>query len=200
MLRTQMSTAPVQQQHDDDFISRAHQISDYPQTEPVPEYTFARISFLGNWFPQLDPSQKRSQTISQKLARRETLLLTTAIIATLILALNITVLAELWARYYPASYADGTLVFHIGSCNDVKTINIALHLAVNVISSVLYLSSQLCVQLITAPTRKQVDEAHRRQDWYDIGILSWRNFIRSRWRSKIICIILLGTSFPLHFM
>ena len=195
-----MNPILVHQHYDDDSITRAHQISDHPQAGYVPHYDFARLEIQRNWFPQLDPSQKHSQTISQKLARREYLLLTTAIIATLILALNITVIAELWARYYPQSYADGTLVFHIGSCNDVKTINIALHLAVNVISSVLYLSSQLCVQLITAPTRKQINEAHRRRDWYDIGILSWRNFVRSRWRSKIICIVLLGSSFPLHFM
>lgn len=73
-------------------------------------------------------------------------------------------------------------------------------LAVNALSTLLLGASNNCAQLLTAPTRKDIDLAHVRGMWLDIGVPSLRNFpVMSRWR-KVLVIILFASSIPLHLL
>ena len=85
-----------------------------------------------------------------------------------------------WASTtYKTSGGIGTL--YIGDCSTVKTLNLWLHLAINILSTLLLGSSNYFMQLLVAPTRDEVDKAHRESTWLDIGTPSVRNL---RWISK----------------
>ena len=170
--------------------------------QPGPHrYPYATIDYFNRWFPRVDPDHKQAQNLSVRLARRESILLTAAAATTVIFCGNLTALLFFYFKpSYHKLFRSGTTVIHTGQCTRVKQINSVLHLLVNVLGSVLYLFSQLCMQLITAPTRQELDKAHQRNDWYDIGILSFRNYFRSSWLKKSICFLLFVSSWPLHFM
>ena len=54
------------------------------------------------------------------------------------------------------------------------------------------------MQRLSAPTRDEVDNAHRRHKWVDIGVPSFRNlFFISRWRT-LGWLVLAASSLPLH--
>ena len=87
-----------------------------------------------------------------------------------------------------------------GNCHDVETTNTWVHLAINVISTVLLSASNYCMQCLSAPTRKELDKAHKNGKWLDIGIPSIRN-LKAIGKMKLTVWILLGlSSIPLHLL
>lgn len=55
-----------------------------------------------------------------------------------------------------------------------------VHFGINVVSTLLLGSSNYCAQLLAAPTRSEVDTAHDKGDWLDIGVPSLRNLWKKR--------------------
>lgn len=89
---------------------------------------------------------------------------------------------------------------YLGSCSKSSTINTYLHVGINVLSTLLLSSSNMFMQLLLAPTRAQVDKAHRRQRWLDIGVFDLKNLWVISWRSRILWFILAFSSLPLHLL
>jgi hypothetical protein len=87
-----------------------------------------------------------------------------------------------------------------GSCSKTKTINIIGHVVINALSTVLLSASNYSMQCVSAPTREEVDKAHEKGRWLDIGTPSARN-LRSINPAKTILWLFLGlSSFPLHLL
>ncbi|KFA71176.1 hypothetical protein S40288_04711 [Stachybotrys chartarum IBT 40288] len=84
------------------------------------------------------------------------------------------------------------------SCGRSKTINLYLHIVINCMSATLLAGSNYCMQFVAAPTRSQIDAAHEKQKWLDIGVPSFRNLPSITWRNRILWIILSFSSLPLH--
>ena len=75
-----------------------------------------------------------------------------------------------------------------------------LHLAINVLSTILLSASNYCIQCLSSPTRQEVNKAHANAEWLDIGVPSIRDLRYIGWR-RIITWWLLGlNSVPLHLM
>ncbi|KAH7310596.1 hypothetical protein B0I35DRAFT_412089 [Stachybotrys elegans] len=71
-------------------------------------------------------------------------------------------------------------------------------LAINIMSTLLLGASNNCAQLLSAPTRQDIDKAHSRGRWLDIGVGSVRNLrYIPVWRG-FLWLILLLSSIPLH--
>lgn len=87
----------------------------------------------------------------------------------LIVNLGVTV----WASAKFARDKDVITVYE-GSCSKVKTTITCIQLAVNILGTLLLGASNVCMQLLCAPTRGEVDAAHPRHKWLDIGISSLR--------------------------
>ena len=106
---------------------------------------------------------------------------------------------NLWAiRKFGIPNRNGILVQ--GECSKTRTASIWIHLAINILSTLLLGASNYCMQILTAPTRHEIDRAHAKGRWLDIGILSIRNL---RWISiERVCIwtLLALTSLPLHLV
>ncbi|KAF6808856.1 hypothetical protein CPLU01_15603 [Colletotrichum plurivorum] len=103
-----------------------------------------------------------------------------------------------------ATSATGNLVqswqIHTADCQTITAINTTLHLLINILSTIVLASSNFFMQVLNAPTRAEVDHAHERGRWLDIGIPSWRN---AYWLSPfklLACLCLLLTSMPIHLV
>jgi hypothetical protein len=78
--------------------------------------------------------------------------------------------------------------------------NTFAHVAINALSTVLLSMSNYTMQVLNSPTRQEVDKAHKRGKWLDIGLLSLHNLrIISRKRA-ILCLIMALSSMPLHLL
>ncbi|MCJ1431301.1 hypothetical protein MMC27_000652 [Xylographa pallens] len=85
-------------------------------------------------------------------------------------------------------------------CSDSSQINTGLHLAINILSTLLLGAGNYTMQCLSAPTRAEVDQAHRQGLWLDIGVPSVRNIFRIG-KGRVILWVLLGlTSLPLHLL
>ncbi|KAH7341227.1 hypothetical protein BKA66DRAFT_448311 [Pyrenochaeta sp. MPI-SDFR-AT-0127] len=125
-------------------------------------------------------------------------ILACAILATIICILNISV--AIWATSRKQRTDEGNYVIKSGSCHSVSRSNIIIHLFINILSMLLLASSNFCMQVAIAPTRAEVDLAHARRKWLDIGTPSLGN-LRHVSRSRVICWILLSiSSIPLHLV
>jgi hypothetical protein len=104
-----------------------------------------------------------------------------------------------WALFAKGS-TNGTGIFYKASCDATKRANTGVHLLINILSSALLGASNYCMQCLSAPTRPEVENAHRRGSWLDVGIPSLRNVLSSslETRKKLCWWILALSSFPLH--
>lgn len=125
-----------------------------------------------------------------------------AILLSLCLIGNVATL--IWAVARPSvsgsPNVDGNIVLVDGDCGKVNSIKTWSHLAINIVSTLILSTSTVCMQCLSAPTRAEVDEAHRVGKWLDVGILSTRN-LRNIPAIRIFLYTLLGvTSIPLHLL
>ncbi|KAJ8113639.1 hypothetical protein OPT61_g4273 [Boeremia exigua] len=93
---------------------------------------------------------------------------------------------------------DGLVTLFYGDEAAITRFNTGIHVLINVFSSLLLAGSNYTMQVISSPTREEIDKAHRQQDWFAIGLLSPRNWKRIARRRALMCLILGLSSVPLH--
>ena len=94
----------------------------------------------------------------------------------------------------------GIYMVFSGDCGKIEKKDTWVHLGLNVVATVLLASSNYCMQLLSAPSRTEVDKAHAKQKWLDVGIASVRN-LRFLRKKKVASWWLLGiSSIPLHLV
>jgi hypothetical protein len=98
-----------------------------------------------------------------------------------------------------ASILRTTLLFQ-GNCGASSNYNLWIHLAINIISSGVLASSNFFMQVMVAPTREDVNKAHARGKWVEIGVQSWRNLFHVPARNGIFWVLLAISSVPLHLV
>lgn len=114
---------------------------------------------------------------------------------TLVLLINVIVTIGIVVHF---GAEKGLSTLYQGNCNHVSQINFGIHLAINVLGTLLLAASNYCMQVLSAPTRREVDRAHAQRKWLDIGLSSFRNLGKiRRWRLWL-WILLLVASLPLH--
>jgi hypothetical protein len=70
----------------------------------------------------------------------------------------------------------GAAVIYQGNCVTVNQLDTYIRLLVNLLSTGMLMASNYCMQLQAAPTRKNIDEAHKDGYWLDVGVPSLCNF------------------------
>lgn len=115
-------------------------------------------------------------------------------------ALNLSV--TIWAGTLPDFDQDGggRRVLYEGSCSKSKNINTGLHILINILSSVLLGASNYGIQCLSAPSRSQLDEAHAKDRYLDIGVVSVRNLSHQKRGSRALWLTLILSSIPLHLL
>jgi hypothetical protein len=113
------------------------------------------------------------------------------------LIVNVAIYAWLFATYNTAA---GSATIMSGSCIMISRANTGIHAALNVLSTLVLGASTYAMQGMTAPTRKEVDVAHSKGKWVEIGTSSVRNLFHVRRRNAWIWGILALTSLPFHLL
>lgn len=124
--------------------------------------------------------------------------LISSLLAGVSLLINIGVAAWLGPR--SADSGLGVVSIFTGECGTVQTMDILVHLVVNILSTLLLGGSNYCMQCLSAPTRIDVDKAHANGRWLDIGVPSVRNLGAVPWYKTCLWVVLGLTSVPLHLM
>ncbi|KAI0906787.1 hypothetical protein F4823DRAFT_626801 [Ustulina deusta] len=85
------------------------------------------------------------------------------------------------------------LFFYSGNCSggNITTINLGLHLLINVVSTLVVLNS---------PSREEIDKFHSKGSWLDVGVSSIHNTFRlSKFKSSSWSVLVLS-SVPIHLL
>jgi NADH:ubiquinone oxidoreductase subunit 4 (subunit M) len=123
--------------------------------------------------------------------------MTATLVSLLVLCTNLIATIYTRSKYTPTR---GVVSMYEGSCSWVKNVDTGLHVCINALSTLLLGASNLCMQILAAPTRRELDKAHAKQRWLDIGVPSWRN-LRNVGAARQVMWWCLGlSSVPLHFM
>jgi hypothetical protein len=167
------------------------------QDGDVRDVRYGNLELFRPWFPEVDPDHKRASNWRTWSSRRKILLLTAFSTTLAVLLVNLS-----FAIYMPIKHHGLQAVVRLyeGDCRWVKYVDTGLHILINVLSTGLLGASNLCMQLLAAPTRREIDEAHRDNKWLDIGVPSWRNLWRIKRPRRVVWWCLALSSIPLHFM
>lgn len=107
----------------------------------------------------------------------------------------------LWASIQKRdTISDGVGILLDTDCSTIRTLNTGIHILINVLGIILLAGSNYCMQCLMAPTRPEIDDAHARQHWLDVGVASVRNFWNITWKKKIVWVLLAASSLPLHLV
>ena len=118
-------------------------------------------------------------------------------VVVLFINLGLTVYAATNPEY---KMEDGIGTLYSGSCDKSKKIGLWLHLLINALSTLLLSGSNYTQQCLTAPTRSEIDAAHAKRRWMDIGVPSVRNLFRIKGERTLLWIFIGLTSIPLHLL
>lgn len=157
--------------------------------------SFGSIKFLSPWFPSINPELSTWRT---KRSRRKSVIWFCFGTTFTIFSLNLSLSIVSWARYKMSN--DRVVTLYQGDCDISKRLVTGIHFVINILSTLLLSSSNLCLQLLLSPTRAEVDQAHSEKRWLDIGVPSWRNFMNLPVWSKLVWAILATSSIPIHFL
>ncbi|KAH7379202.1 hypothetical protein DE146DRAFT_307283 [Phaeosphaeria sp. MPI-PUGE-AT-0046c] len=116
--------------------------------------------------------------------------------SSLVLGANIAILV-IGATRSPG-FENGFAVPMSGQADDMSWWSSAIHIAVNALSTILLAASNYTMQVLSSPTRKDIDKAHAKHQHLDIGVLSMRNLGRIP-RRRLMLFMLMGlSSIPVH--
>lgn len=118
-------------------------------------------------------------------------------LGTSIFMVNLSV--TIWASTKFPRYK-GVATVYEGSCSKVKTTITCIHLGVNILGTLLLGASNVCMQLLCAPTREEVDAAHARCKWLGIGISNLKNLFYVNRKTSALWVLLGLSSIPLHLL
>ncbi|PUU77981.1 hypothetical protein B9Z19DRAFT_1127461 [Tuber borchii] len=118
-----------------------------------------------------------------------------------VVVLFINVGLTIYAATNPEHKMEGGIgTLYEGSCDKSRTIGLWLHLGINVLSTLLLSGSNYTQQCLAAPTRSEIDAAHAKRQWMDIGVPSIRNLFRIKLERTLLWIAIGFTSIPLHLL
>lgn len=91
-------------------------------------------------------------------------------------------------------------VFSSGDCSKISLLNTSLHLLLNIASSLIIASSNFFMQVLNSPTRAEVDQAHARKRWLEIGVPSLRNVLHVSPYKSVAWLFFSLSSIPIHLL
>lgn len=95
---------------------------------------------------------------------------------------------------------DGIATLFEGDEKSIVLFNTGAHILINALSTILLSLSNYTMQVLNSPTRLDIDKAHARGKWYDIGLLSLHNIRIIPLKRAILCLFLAISSTPLHLL
>jgi len=179
-------------------IPRHSQASDDTSRSALKDVTFGSVELLSPWFPKIIENEDVAVTFRTRRKRRIVVLWACFALTFGICITNFTLTVIAWSAL-PIS-PDGVITIYKGDCYSTTRFDTGLHVLINLLSTLLLSASNLALQLVVSPTRHDVDSAHAKGIWLDIGVPSFRNLLHISCSSVIIWGVLVLSSLPIHFM
>lgn len=159
------------------------------------DVTFGSLRLLTPWFPEVNPE---ARTWRSRRNRRKAVLWTCFATAGFICIINFVLFGV--ARFKFKGISDDVVTLYQGNCASVRWWDRGIHVIINILGTLLLGASNLTLQLIAAPTRTEVDNAHSKGIWLDIGVPSLKNLLKISRTSLLIWCCLAISSLPIHFL
>ncbi|CAI6340112.1 unnamed protein product [Periconia digitata] len=118
------------------------------------------------------------------------------IMSAIILCVNVGVL--IFAAVRRAGFKGGFAEPFDFAPSRMSQLSSAIHIVINVLSTLLLSASNYTMQVLSSPTRAEVDKRHRKAQWFDIGVLSVHNLTQITMKRSTLCAVLVLSSVPLH--
>lgn len=163
----------------------------------IDDSRFGTIALFKAWFPAVDPQNFQAQGWLRRLSNRDIMLIVHQAMSSIVFLLNLSITISAIKKHGVRTIS-GDMIS--GNCKRMKTNNLLMHIAINALSTLLLGSSNYCAQLLAAPTRQEVDNAHNKKQWFDIGIQSFRNLWKLRPNKRATWLCLMISSGLLHLM
>lgn len=113
--------------------------------------------------------------------------------------LTVAAVAVAYSRNDEKTFSFASL--YMGKCSVAKNSTTGVHLVINILSTAMLGASNYCLQCLASPSRSEVDEAHGRKAWLQIGVPNIVSLLRNqRGRRWYLGAVLLATSLPIHLM
>jgi hypothetical protein len=142
--------------------------------------------------------QEHSRNPAKRIAKWRISILLGAFFCALSLTINVVI--TILAMRSPMDTDGYRRTLFQGDCDKTRRLNVVIHLVINLLSTVILASSNYAMQCLSAPTRTELDRAHEKSKWLDIGVLSFRNLAEIG-RAKVIFWTLLAiSSLTLHLV
>ncbi|KAJ5302286.1 hypothetical protein N7508_007149 [Penicillium antarcticum] len=93
--------------------------------------------------------------------------------------------------------AGGTTLMR-GDCGKMQHLSTVMHWVINLLGTGVLSASNFGMQCLVAPTRTDIDRAHKKHSWLDIGVPSVRNLFRVSSKRSYLCLFLSFSSLPFH--
>ncbi|KAL1871753.1 hypothetical protein Plec18167_006903 [Paecilomyces lecythidis] len=122
----------------------------------------------------------------------------TSVVLLVNIILTIVATAIAYSRYKQQDFS--APVLYQGKCSMTKGWASGIHLVINVLSTLVLGASNYCMQCLGSPSREDVDRAHARRTWLDIGTPSIGNFHFVGRRRFVLWSVLMLTSLPIHLI
>ena len=133
----------------------------------------------------------------QKLEGYHFGILCCAVASAVVMVINL--ILTIWAlKHYEVQ--DGLGTIRDGSCSEVKKIAMWTHLGINILSTLLLGASNYTMQCLSSPTCEDINKAHSRRVWLDIGTPSVRNLLSIPRTRMLLWWLLAISSAPLHLI
>lgn len=116
----------------------------------------------------------------------------------LVLGVNIAILVIGATR--DQGFVDGFAVPMSGQADEISWWSSAIHIAINALSTILLAASNYTMQVLSSPTRKDIDKAHAEHEHLDIGVLSTQNLTRIPGRRLLLFLLMVFSSIPIHLL
>jgi hypothetical protein len=118
--------------------------------------------------------------------------------SSIVLAVNVSVMVIGASR--GDGFVDGFAIPMSGLAEDMSRWSSAIHIVVNALSTLLLAASNYTMQVLSSPTRRDIDKAHARHEHLDVGVLSMRNLSRIPRKRLFLFLIMALSSIPIHLL
>ena len=145
-----------------------------------------------------DITAKPKNSFTERFSGWRGITLACAITSAVILVLNLSIL--FWAAFGHHGLDNGNYILYEGSCATSRKISTGWHLLINILSTLLLAAGNSGLQILSAPCREEIDNAHRKGHWVNIGVFGTKNLAYIPWSRVVLCIVLGLSSIPLHLL
>ncbi|KAL5319628.1 hypothetical protein ACEPPN_012683 [Leptodophora sp. 'Broadleaf-Isolate-01'] len=166
-----------------------------PSFMSVPDYSSIELGNITQVTTSQDPLTSKSLPTSPARKGWKKGIIWAAGLALFVLVFNVLFLGIVIAKY---GAKDGLGPLFTGDCDKASSFNSGIHVVINIMSTLLLGASNYVMQVLGAPTRAQVDAAHRKQVSLFIGVPNLRNLKWVGSRRLILWLLLCLSALPLH--